>query len=187
MSSPKFGMSELQVNLSAKDVRVTEIRSPFPLFVLDWLNNSDELEAMEIRLSDFYHEGRFSTVLANFKFDDMAKFLHWYESPKTQEVVAVLREMTKQKRLDIEILTARKGETVEEKPSIENGLGSNVQANSEIDRPAPAVPQTIPSPSPEELPKVRPLVAEEQQQTKEQTNVQEETVEHAAAFTQRYF
>ena len=177
-------MSELIVNLSAVDVRVTEIKSPFPLFVLDWLNNSDELEAMEIRLSDFYHEGRFSTVLANFKFENMAKFLLWYESPKTQEVVAVLREMTKQKRLDIEILTSR-----EEQESKDLDLAQPTAVRELSSKNASPQPAMVAHPSvtstPEELPHVRPYLAEEQ--GSEGDVIPQEKTEQASVFTQRYF
>jgi len=228
MSHRKFGMTGLQVILSAVDVRVTEIKSPFPLFILDWLNNSDDLEAMEIKLSDFYHEGRFSTVMANFKFDNMAMFLKWYESPKTQEVVALLREMTKQKRLDIEIVTLSDDEEEKElnvaerksdhighaapiptipaqaiqQPTISptsvpkevevevEEVAASVQANSIPTGPTRIVHQSS-SPPPvvteEELPKVRPLVAEEQNLEADIVKQEEVEVERAKAFTQRYF
>lgn len=132
---------EMQIKLFAADVRVTEIRSPFPLFILDWLNNSEELVGMEIKLSDFYHEGRFASVEADFIFANMEEFLAWYEGAKTQEVVAVLREMTKQKRIDIDISTTKTRKVENEKvldlPSIQESENDTLPEPAMVKIPTP--------------------------------------------------
>ncbi len=107
MSSKNLGEGDLHVQLIAKDVRVTDSVAPVPNFVLSWLNRSKELVSMEIHLADFYNEGLFASIDANFVFKNMAEFLDWYSLEKTRDAIASLRELAKQRRVDFKVSTIR--------------------------------------------------------------------------------